>query len=118
MKTKTVALTPGAGARGLTRRPSRSGMRSGPADTGRSIITPIITTASTTRTATAFGRNIVQPSSTPLSHPAGKPVLIVFLADVFHQLVARLNQRRLKGHRKRPRVGTRIIDGHLAHQMA
>src|SRR4029450_2393300 len=115
MNTKTVALTPGAAPRGSTRRPSRSRTRSGPAVVGR----PIITIASTTQTVTALGRDIVQPSAAfgPLLHPAGKPVLIVLLADVFHQVVARLNQRRLKGHRKRPRVGTRIIDGYLAHQM-
>src|SRR4030095_5398708 len=112
MNTKTVALTPGAGARGSTRRPSRSRTRSGAADVGR----PIITIASTTQTATALGRDIVQPAalSAPLSHPAGKPVLIVLLADVLHQLVAPLNQRCLKRHFKRPRVRTRIIDGHLA----
>src|SRR5262245_41233287 len=58
-----------------------------------------------------------KPDAPPLLHPAGKPVLIVLLADIFHQLVARLNQRCLKDHRKRPRVCTRIINGHLAHQM-
>src|SRR6185503_18756340 len=59
MKTKTVALTPGAGASGSTRRPSRSGMRSGPADAGR----PIITIASTTQTVRALARDILQPST-------------------------------------------------------
>src|SRR5882672_7696392 len=63
MNTKTVALTPGAGARGSTRRPSRSRTRRGPADVGRPIIT--ITIASTTQTVTALGRDIVQPSTEP-----------------------------------------------------
>src|SRR5882672_9114595 len=65
MKTKTVALTPGAGARGSTRRPSRSRTRRGPADVGRPIITLAITTASTTQTVTALARGIVQPSTEP-----------------------------------------------------
>src|SRR5438093_1168800 len=65
MKTKTVALTPGAGARGSTRRPSRSRTRRGPADVGRPIITLAITTASTTQTVTALARDIVQPSTEP-----------------------------------------------------
>src|SRR6185503_14227713 len=60
-KTKTVALTPGAGARGSTRRPSRSRTRRGPADIGR----PIITIASTAQTVTAFARDIVQPLLNP-----------------------------------------------------
>src|SRR6266850_5517682 len=65
MKTKTVALTPAAGARGSTRRPSRSRTRRGPADIGRAIITLAITTASTTQAVTALGRDIVQPSTEP-----------------------------------------------------
>src|SRR5258705_2989987 len=63
MKTKTVALTPGVGARGSTKRPSRSRTRRGPAEIGRAIITLAITTASTTQTVTALARDIVQPST-------------------------------------------------------
>src|SRR5258705_8301653 len=65
MKTKTEALTPGAGARGSTKRPSRSRTRRGPAEIGRAIITLAITTASTTQTVTALARDIVQPSTEP-----------------------------------------------------
>src|SRR5258705_13757482 len=74
MKTKTVALTPGVGARGSMKRPSRSRTRRGPADVGRAIITLAITTASTTQAVTALGRDIVQPSTEPDDRIQSGPV--------------------------------------------
>src|SRR6267142_3794241 len=84
MKTKTVALTPAAGARGSTRRPSRSRTRRDPADVGRAIIALAITTASTTQAVTALGRDIVQPSTEPDDSIQSGPVKLTGTRDSRH----------------------------------